>query len=181
MDVLIRATVIFWGLYAIVRLLGKRELAQLTPFELIVLVTTGDLIQQGVTHNDFSMTGALLAVVAFAFWASMLAWVTFLSPRLERLLDGTPTVIIRDGKWLYGNLRRSRLTVGEAESEMRMTGIAHVTDVAWGMVEPKGRLSFISEATAGSRAVTGTMTKWRSETGMTGHLRPCAGYLAHPP
>ena len=143
MDILIRATIIFWALYAIVRLLGKRELAQLTPFELIVLVTIGDLIQQGVTHNDFSLTGAIFAVVTFAFWASALAWVTFLSPRLEGLLDGTPTVIVRDGEWLSRSLRRNRLTVSEAESEMRLAGIAHVADVTWGIIEPKGRLSFI--------------------------------------
>ena len=96
MNILIRGTVVFWALYLIVRLLGKRELAQLTPFELIVLVAVGDLIQQVVTHNDFSMTGAILAVVVFAFWASLLSWATYLSPRLERLVDGTPEVIIWD-------------------------------------------------------------------------------------
>ena len=143
MDILIRATVIFWALYVIVRLLGKRELAQLTPFELIVLIATGDLIQQGVTHNDFSLTGAILAVAVFAFWASVLSWVTFLSRRAERILDGEPNVIIRDGKLVRGNLRRDRVTVAEIESEMRQAGIAHIGDVQWGIVEPKGRMSFI--------------------------------------
>jgi len=95
MDIVIRATVIFFALYLIVRLLGKRELAQLTPFELIVLVVTGDLIQQGVTHNDFSLTGSILAVATFAFWASVLGWVTYLSRRAERVLDGEPRVIVR--------------------------------------------------------------------------------------
>ncbi|MFN2483475.1 MAG: DUF421 domain-containing protein [Candidatus Limnocylindria bacterium] len=149
MDILIRATVIFWALYVIVRLLGKRELAQLTPFELIVLIATGDLIQQGVTHNDFSLTGAILAVAVFAFWASVLSWVTFLSRRAERVLDGEPNVIIRDGKLIRGNLRRDRVTQAEIESEMRQAGIAHIRDVAWGIVEPKGRLSFIQRGAAG--------------------------------
>jgi uncharacterized membrane protein YcaP (DUF421 family) len=149
MDILIRATVIFWALYVIVRLLGKRELAQLTPFELIVLIATGDLIQQGVTHNDYSLTGAILAVAVFAFWASVLSWVTFLSRRAERILDGEPNVIIRDGKLIRGNLRRDRVTVAEIESEMRQAGIAHIGDVAWGIVEPKGRLSFIQRGPAG--------------------------------
>jgi uncharacterized membrane protein YcaP (DUF421 family) len=133
MDIILRATVIFFGLYLLVRLLGKRELAQLTPFELIVLVVTGDLIQQGVTHNDFSLTGSLL----------VLSWLTYLSRRAERLLDGEPHVIIRDGEILKGNLRRDRLTVSEIESEMRLAGIPHVRDVAWAIVEPRGRISFI--------------------------------------
>ena len=146
MDILIRATIIFWALYVLVRLLGKRELAQLTPFELIVLIATGDLIQQGVTHNDFSITGAILAVSVFAFWASVLSWVTYLSRRAERFLDGEPNVIIRDGKLLHGNLRRDRITVAEIESEMRLAGIAHLRDVEWAIVEPKGRMSFIQRA-----------------------------------
>jgi uncharacterized membrane protein YcaP (DUF421 family) len=143
MDIVLRATVIFFGLYVLVRLLGKRELAQLTPFELIVLVVTGDLIQQGVTHNDFSLTASLLAVATFAFWASVLSWITYLSRRAERILEGEPRVIVRDGKILEGNLRRDRLTPAEIESEMRLAGIAHLEDVAWAIVEPRGRISFI--------------------------------------
>ena len=143
MDILIRATIIFWALYVLVRLLGKRELAQLTPFELIVLIATGDLIQQGVTHNDFSMTGAIVAVATLAFWASVLSWVTYLSRRAERFLDGEPNVIIRDGKLLRANMRRDRITLAEVESEMRQNGIARIADVEWGIVESKGRMSFI--------------------------------------
>ena len=143
MDIVLRATVIFFGLYLLVRLLGKRELAQLTPFELIVLVVTGDLIQQGVTHNDFSLTGSLLAVATFGFWASVLSWITYLSRRAERILDGQPRVVVRDGKIVEGNLRRDRLTPAEIESEMRLAGIAHLDEVAWAIVEPRGRISFI--------------------------------------
>ena len=143
MDIVLRATVIFFGLYLLVRILGKRELAQLTPFELIVLVVTGDLIQQGVTHNDFSLTGSLLAVATFGFWASVLSWITYLSRRAERILDGQPRVVVRDGKIVEGNLRRDRLTPAEIESEMRLAGIAHLDEVAWAIVEPRGRISFI--------------------------------------
>src|SRR5918992_2955332 len=116
MDIVIRATVIFWAIYLIVRLLGKRELAQLTPFELLVLIATGDLIQQGVTHNDFSMTAAIIAVATFGFWASLLSWGTFLSRRAEVLFDGTPSVLVRDGEVIGGNLRRDRVTMAELES-----------------------------------------------------------------
>lgn len=147
MDIVIRATVIFFALYLIVRLLGKRELAQLTPFELIVLVVTGDLIQQGVTHNDFSLTGSILAVATFAFWASVLSWITYLSRRAERVLDGEPRVIVRSGRILRENLHHDRLTEAEIQSEMRLAGIAHVSEVAWGILEPKGKISFIKRET----------------------------------
>ena len=154
MDIVIRATVIFVALYLLVRLLGKRELAQLTPFELILLVVTGDLIQQGVTHNDFSLTGAILAVATFAFWASVLSWATYLSRRAERVLDGVPRVIIRDGELLRDNVRRDRLTIAEIESEMRLAGIPRMSEVAWAIVEPRGRISFIQRASGAEDADT---------------------------
>ncbi|HYI66998.1 MAG TPA: DUF421 domain-containing protein [Candidatus Limnocylindrales bacterium] len=150
MDIVLRATVIFLALYLVVRLLGKRELGQMTPFELIVLVVIGDLIQQGVTQNDFSLTGAIIAVSTIAFWALVFSWVSFLWPAAERLLEGEPRVIIRDGELLEANLRRSRLTRSEIESEMRLAGIARMEDVAWGILEPRGKISFIQRAGDGS-------------------------------
>jgi len=143
MDIALRATVIFLTLYLVMRLLGKRELGQMTPFELIVLVVIGDLIQQGVTQNDFSLTGAIVAVSTIAFWALVMSWASYLWPRAERLLEGEPRVIVRDGEVLEGNLRRNRLTLSEIESEMRLTGISHIEDVAWAILEPRGKISFI--------------------------------------
>jgi uncharacterized membrane protein YcaP (DUF421 family) len=149
MDIVLRATVIFLALYAVVRLMGKRELGQMTPFELIVLVVIGDLIQQGVTQNDFSLTGAIIAVSTIAFWALVFSWLSYLSPWAERLLEGEPRVIIRNGELLEANLRRSRLTRSEIESEMRLAGIARMTEVAWGILEPRGKISFIKRADDG--------------------------------
>jgi uncharacterized membrane protein YcaP (DUF421 family) len=149
MDIVLRATVIFAFLYLVMRLLGKRELGQMTPFELIVLVVIGDLIQQGVTQNDFSLTGAVIAVSTIAFWALVMSWASYLWPRAERLLEGEPRVIVRDGEVIEGNLRRDRLTISEIESEMRLAGISSLTDVAWAILEPRGKISFIQRAETG--------------------------------
>jgi uncharacterized membrane protein YcaP (DUF421 family) len=143
MDIILRATAMFAILYLLLRLLGKRELGQLTPFELVLLVTMGDLVQQGVTHNDFSLTGAALAISTFAFWAVLMSWASYLSPQAEKLLDGQPRVIIRQGELLRDSLRRDRLTPGEVESEMRLAGIGSMKDVAWAILEPNGKISFI--------------------------------------
>ncbi|WP_336744036.1 DUF421 domain-containing protein [Aureimonas altamirensis] len=146
MDIVLRATVMFAILFLLLRLLGKRELGQMTPFEFVVLVVMGDLIQQGVTHNDFSLTGATLAIVTFAFWGLVLSWVTYLFPRAERLLDGEPRIVIRDGSLIEDNLRRDRVTRAEVESEMRQAGIASMEEVAWGILEPQGKFSFIRKS-----------------------------------
>lgn len=143
MDIVIRATAMFAILFALLRLMGKRELGQMTPFELVMLVVVGDLIQQGITHNDFSLTGATLAIATFAFWTVVLGWIAYLSPRAQRAIEGTPRVLIRNGELIAANLRRDRLTVAEIESEMRLAGIATIDEVEWAILEPEGRISFI--------------------------------------
>lgn len=145
MDIVARAAIMFAILYVLLRMLGKRELGQLTPFELVVMIVLGDLIQQGVTHNDFSLTGAMLAVSTFAFLAIVMSWLTYLSPRAEKLLDGEPRVVIRDGMLIKENLRRDRMTQGEIESEMRLAGISRMEQVAWAILEPQGKISFIKK------------------------------------
>ena len=145
MDIVARAAFMFVFLYVLLRIMGKRELGQLTPFELVVMIVLGDLMQQGVTHNDTSLTGAVLAISTFAFLAIAMSWISYLSPRAEKLLDGEPRVVIRDGNLLKENLRRDRMTQSEVESEMRIAGIASMDQVAWAILEPQGKISFIKK------------------------------------
>jgi uncharacterized membrane protein YcaP (DUF421 family) len=142
--------VIFFALYLLVRVMGKRELAQMTPFELIVLVTIGDMVQQGVTHNDFSLVGAILAIATMGFWALALSWLTYLSRRMESTLDGEPRVIVKNGQIVKENLRRDRLTRAQILSEMRLAGIGQLSEVAWAILEPRGKMSFIQRSSGGS-------------------------------
>ncbi|MFD1789825.1 DUF421 domain-containing protein [Sphingomonas floccifaciens] len=143
MDIVLRATAMFAIVYLLLRLLGKRELGQMAPFEVVTLVVMGDLIQQGITHNDYSLTGATLAICTFAFWGLVLGWVSYLFPRFRKALEGEPRVIVRDGELLEGNLRRDRMTRGEVEAEMRLAGIGRMADVAWAILETNGKISFI--------------------------------------
>jgi uncharacterized membrane protein YcaP (DUF421 family) len=151
MDIVLRATALFAIAFLLLRLLGKRELGQMTPFEFIVLIVVGDLIQQGVTQNDFSVTAATLAIGTFAFWGVVLSWISYLFRPAERLLDGEPRVLIRDGVLLERNLKHDRLTRNEIESEMRLAGIASISDVAWAMLETNGKMSFIRRSDAHPR------------------------------
>lgn len=143
MDIVLRATAMFAILFLLLRLMGKRELAEMTPFELVLLIVMGDLIQQGVTHNDFSLTGATLAIGTFAFWSLVLNWVSIKSKRIERLVDGQPAILVRDGQVLEAAMDRNRLSRAEMESEMRLAGFAHLADVEWAVLETNGKISFI--------------------------------------
>lgn len=154
MDIVLRATALFAVAFVLLRLLGKRELGQMTPFEMVTLVVIGDLIQQGVTHNDFSITGAMLAIVTFAFWSVVLGWLSYGVPRLRKLLEDEPRIIVHHGELITANLRRNRLTTDEVESEMRLAGIAMMRDVEWAILEPNGKISFIGRSSESSTKQT---------------------------
>jgi uncharacterized membrane protein YcaP (DUF421 family) len=145
MDVVLRASIIFWMLFLLLRLLGKRELGQMTPFEFVSLIVLGDLVQQAVTHNDYSMTAATLAVATFGFWALIFGWVDFRSKRLHKLIDGEPRVLVRDGEVIEAMLLRDKISVDEVFSEMRLAGIASVDQVDWAILETNGKISFIEK------------------------------------
>lgn len=143
MDIFLCASVMFALQFPVLRLLGKCELAQVTPFELVVLIIMVDLIQQGVTHNDFSLTGATLAIGSFAFCGLVLSWMNSRFPRIGRRLEGEPRVIIRAGELVEDSLRRDRMTRAEVEYEIRLAGIAHMREVDWAILEQQDKISFI--------------------------------------
>ncbi|HEX6423482.1 MAG TPA: hypothetical protein VFZ79_08385, partial [Acidimicrobiales bacterium] len=97
MEIVVRATVTYFFLWLVMRGVGKRELAEMSPFDLILLVTIGDLVQQGVTQEDFSLTGAMLAVGTIAFWVIVSAYAQFRSSWARRTINGTAAVVVRDG------------------------------------------------------------------------------------
>lgn len=143
MDIVLRATAIFVFVFVLMRLMGRRELSRLEPFDLIVVIVIGDLVQQGVTQQDYSVTGAVLAVGTIALFAVLVSWLSFRFPRLRPALDGRPIVVVEDGKPLESNLRRERITVEELAAQARLSGIASLADVRWAVLETGGVISFI--------------------------------------
>ncbi len=108
-----------------------------------MLVTIGDLVQQGVTQEDFSMTGAVLAVSTFGFLALIGSYVAFRFPRTQPLLEGRPVVVVHQGKLLDDVMRVERLSSDEIHEEARNQGIADLKDVRLGVLEPDGTFSFL--------------------------------------
>ena len=146
MDIVIRAAVIFVFVFLLTRLLGRRELSSLEPFDLILLVVTGDLVQQGVTQNDESLTGALLAISTIGLLTVALSYLSFRFKRMRPILNGEPIVLIEDGELIEANLRRQRLTREEVGAEARLEGITSIEDVRWAILETNGRISFVKKS-----------------------------------
>jgi uncharacterized membrane protein YcaP (DUF421 family) len=145
MDIVIRAAVIFVFLYLLMRMLGRRELSSMEPFDIILLVVIGDLVQQGVTQSDYSVTGALLAVSTIALLTVLVSWSSYRFRKLRPVLAGEPIVLIEDGEAIERNLRRQRLTVEEVESEARLNQITALADVRWAILETNGQISFVEK------------------------------------
>jgi uncharacterized membrane protein YcaP (DUF421 family) len=143
MDLVLRAVLAFAFVYLLTRVIGRRELSSLEPFDLILLVMIGDLVQQGVTQNDFSVTGALLVGSTIALMTVGVSYANFRFPRLRPALDGEPVIVIEDGKPIERNLRRNRITVDELAAAARQNAIASLEDVRWAVLETNGRISFI--------------------------------------
>jgi uncharacterized membrane protein YcaP (DUF421 family) len=129
--------------FLLARVVGRRELSSMEPFDLLLLVMIGDLVQQGITQNDFSVTGLFLAGGTIALMAVLLAYGTFRIPFLRPLLDGEPIVLVEDGRPIVRNLRRERITEGELLAQARLEGLDGVERVRWAVLETNGRISFI--------------------------------------
>jgi uncharacterized membrane protein YcaP (DUF421 family) len=146
MDIVIRAAVVFFLLLLVTRVVGRRELSTLEPFDLILLVVMGDLIQQGVTQMDTSITGAALAVGTIALLTIAVSWLNYRFRPLRRVLEGEPVILISDGELIERNLARERLTLGELEHAAREQQMGSLDDVAYAVLETSGRISIIPKA-----------------------------------
>src|SRR4051812_4344982 len=143
MDLVLRALVLFFAVYVLLRVVGRRELAQMEPFDFILLIVLGDAIQQGLTQDDYSVTGALITIVSIAVIQVIVGYTAFRFKRVRVVLEGEPVVLVEDGRIIEKNLRRARMASDELEEEVRMSQLPSVDQVAWAVLETSGKISII--------------------------------------
>jgi uncharacterized membrane protein YcaP (DUF421 family) len=143
MEIVLRSAAVFVFLWFLTRIIGKKELAEISSFELVLLVVIGDLVQQGVTQEDMSVTGAILAVGTIALLVVSMSYVSFRWKRADRVVEGVPVVIVSDGRMVTESMDVERLTEDEVVSSAREQGIGDIADVRFGVLEPDGKFSFV--------------------------------------
>lgn len=143
MDLVLRTIVIFVIVFVITRVVGRRELSSMEPFDLILLVVIGDLVQQGVTQSDYSLTGAATVLVTIALLVVGTGWLSFRFRRLRPVLEGEPILLMSDGEVIERSLRRQRMTVEELEAEARLNSIPSLDAVRYAVLESNGQISFL--------------------------------------
>jgi uncharacterized membrane protein YcaP (DUF421 family) len=144
MDLVIRSVFVFCLILVITRAVGRRELSSMEPFDFILLVVIGDLVQQGVTQSDNSLTGATTVIVTMAGLVVLTAYVSYRFRRLRPILEGEPVLLIADGRILDTALRRQRMTVDELRAEARQQSIGSLDDVRYAVLESNGKVSFLT-------------------------------------
>jgi uncharacterized membrane protein YcaP (DUF421 family) len=143
MEIVLRSVAVFAFLWFVMRVIGKKELTQLSAFELVLLIVIGDLVQQGVTQEDMSVTGAVLATGTIALLVVAMSYVGFRWNRSIRVIEGMPVIVVSDGRMLTEAMRNERLTEEEVVGEARQQGIGDIADIRYGVLEPDGRFSFV--------------------------------------
>jgi uncharacterized membrane protein YcaP (DUF421 family) len=151
MDIVYRAALIFFFLWVITRVVGRSTLGELSTFELLLYIVMGDLIQQSVTQQDYSVTSAVLAVGVFALLTIALSYIAWRWPGMRTLIRGAPVLVLQRGTPLTDVMRRQRLTLDDLMAAAREQGIRRLSDVEVAVLEADGSISFFKpELSSGS-------------------------------
>lgn len=145
MDIVIRAAVAYVFIIFILRVMGRRELSSLGPSDLVLVVVLGDLVQNGVTQADQSVTGMLIAISTFALLTVAMSVLTFKSRRAQTFVEGQPLILVQDGMPIEKNLRAERIRVDDIADEARGQGIEKIDDIKWCLLETSGSMSFVKK------------------------------------
>src|SRR3954470_1522907 len=149
MDLVVRSVVIFLLVFVLTRAVGRRELSSMEPFDVILLVVVGDLVQQGITQSDDSATGTTIVLATVGLLTVGLSYLSFKVPRLRPLLEGEPIVLVVDGELLERNLRRGRLTLDDLLAEARAQQIGSLDSIRFAVLETSGKISFLTKEPSG--------------------------------
>jgi uncharacterized membrane protein YcaP (DUF421 family) len=145
MEVVLRSSIVFAGLFLLTRGLRRRTLGEMSAFEMLLLVTMGDIVQQGVTQEDMSLTGAVLASGTFGFWITVLTWASWRSDRVRRAVEGVPIVLVQDGVPIEKALAVEQMPLAEVLEAARQNGVDDLADVRLAVLEVSGKISIIKD------------------------------------
>jgi uncharacterized membrane protein YcaP (DUF421 family) len=139
----VRSVVVYVFLLAAFRLVGKRQVGQMTPFDLVVLLIISNIVQNALIGDDNSLGGGLLGATTILVVNALVAWMTFRSKRLRRVVEHTPTILVRHGQICWENLARERLSLSEFHAALRREGVVTVRGLRYVLLEQDGHLSVL--------------------------------------
>ncbi|HEV2972657.1 MAG TPA: YetF domain-containing protein [Pirellulales bacterium] len=145
LEKIIRPILVYCFLIVGLRLAGKREMAQLNAFDLVVLLTISNTVQNAIIGNDNSLSGGVIGASALLLTNALVVRFLYTHDKLDRLIEGEPDVLIKDGKVRMDRLRSELMTLAELQSAAHKQGFASLGDVERAVLEPSGVVSFIAK------------------------------------
>lgn len=143
MDTVLRIAFIYFFLMVAIRIMGKRELSEMSAFELVTLLLIPEIFATALSREDYSMTHAVIGAATLFTLVFITSLVTFRYKRIEQIVEGKPTVLVHDGRLIERNLKRERVTADEIFTEMHKAGVAHIAQVRWAILEMDGKIAVI--------------------------------------
>jgi uncharacterized membrane protein YcaP (DUF421 family) len=141
---LIRSATVYFFLLAVIRLAGKRQVAQMTPFDLVVLLLISNVVQNAVIGNDNSLGGGMLGVVFILVLNAGVAWAAFHYKLVGHIVAGEPTLLVHNGVILKARLDREKITLHDLQEAMREHGLVDIGHVRYAVLEPDGKISILT-------------------------------------
>jgi uncharacterized membrane protein YcaP (DUF421 family) len=145
LEKIIRPIIIYFFLVLVFRLSGKRELVQLNPFDLVVLLTISNTVQNAIIGDDNSLAGGMIGATSLVITNYLVVRFLYDHRKLDQLVEGRPDVLIQGGKIRKNNLKRELITMAQLEAAARKQGFGALSEVDQCILEPGGTLSFIGK------------------------------------
>jgi uncharacterized membrane protein YcaP (DUF421 family) len=142
---ILRSLIVYFFLLVMFRLLGKREVAQMTVFDLVVLLVLSNVLQNAMIGPDNSVTGGLIGATAILAVNWVVGRLAFGSRRFEHAIEGVPMLLAHRGHFIEQNLRRANISKEELLSDLRSQGVFHLDEVRAAVLEPSGKLSVLKD------------------------------------
>jgi uncharacterized membrane protein YcaP (DUF421 family) len=143
LEIAFRAAIIYVVVLLGLRLTGKREVGQMTPFDLVLLLLIANAVQNAMTGPDTSLTGGLVAAATLLAMNTLVTRVVWRSRTVRRLVGGTPTLLIHQGKILQEHLTKERISAEDLHQALREHGVNRVEDVSLAVLEIDGSISVL--------------------------------------
>ncbi len=145
METVARVAFVYVLILTLLRVMGKREVGQLTPMELVMLILIPELVSQAMIREDFSMVNGVVAVTTLMSLVFVTSALAYRFPKVERIVEGSPTMLVRDGEVVRETLDLERISADELASEIRQAGASNLAGVKWAILEPGGRVAIIRD------------------------------------
>jgi len=142
-ELIIRAVVIYFALFVLMRFIGKKHVGELAPFDLIVLLILSETVSNALSGEDKSLTGGLISAATLIALVQVMSFVSWRSKKAERILEGAPKILVRHGRRRSRVMAQEQVTISELLEALRRNGCTNINDVRAAVLENDGKISII--------------------------------------